>query len=77
MSAARGVQGKRKLRRDRLDFMGCREYRQDLLGPEDKLQPELTRNEYLRLLQTAKLLGVEQVMGRQLEQEQLTVGWDA
>lgn len=43
-----------------LDFMGCREYQQDLLGPEDKLQPELTRNEYHRLLQTAKILGKEQ-----------------
>ena len=42
-----------------LDFMGCREYQQDLLGPEDKLQPELTRNEYLRLLQTARILGEE------------------
>lgn len=42
-----------------LDFMGCREYQQDLLGPEDKLQPELTRSEYHRLLQTAKALGRE------------------
>lgn len=42
-----------------LDFMGCREYQQDLLGPEDRLQPELTRSEYHRLLQTAKVLGKE------------------
>ena len=42
-----------------LDFMGCREYQQDLLEPEDKLQPELTRSEYYRLLQTAKALGKE------------------
>lgn len=42
-----------------LDFMGCREYQQGLLELEDKLQPELTRNEYLRLLQTARLLGEE------------------
>lgn len=39
--------------------MGYREYQQDLLGPEDKLQPELTRSEYHRLLQTAKVLGKE------------------
>lgn len=43
-----------------LGFMGFREYQQvDQLAPEDKLQPELTRNEYLRLLQTAKILGKE------------------
>ena len=28
---------------------------------EDRLQPELTRNEYLRLLQTAKFLGKERI----------------
>ena len=45
-----------------LDFVGHREYQVvDRLSPEDKLQPELTRNEYLRLLQTAKALENERV----------------
>lgn len=43
-----------------LDFMGHREYQlADQLEQEDKPQPELSRNEYLRLLQTAKLLDKE------------------
>lgn len=40
-----------------LDFVGHRECQLgSRLSPDDKLQPELTRSEYLRLLQTAKAL---------------------
>ena len=45
-----------------LDFAGHREYQ--LIGQMevgDNLQPELTRTEYLRLLQTARVLGKEKV----------------
>ncbi len=43
-----------------LDFVGHREYQlRDRMMPEEKLIPELTRNEYLRLLQTARTLGKE------------------
>ena len=45
-----------------LDFMGHREYQKaDRLDAQDKLQPELSRNEYLRMLSTAKNLGDEKV----------------
>ncbi len=45
-----------------LDFAGHRECQvADQLPVGDKLQPELTRSEYLRLLQTAKLLEKERV----------------
>lgn len=45
-----------------LEYKGFREYQlTEQLKPEDKLQPELTRIEYLHLLQTAKLLGKERV----------------
>ena len=40
-----------------LDFVGRREYQQKYLTDEDRSQQELTRGEYQRLLQTAKLLG--------------------
>lgn len=45
-----------------LEYKGLREYQlAEQLKPEDKLQPELTRAEYLRLLQTARTLGRERV----------------
>ena len=45
-----------------LDFMGHREYQKtDRPDTQDKLQPELSRNEYLRMLSTAKDLGNEKV----------------
>ena len=45
-----------------LEFMGYREYQlAEQLRPGDELQPELSRGEYLRLLQTAKVLGRERV----------------
>ncbi len=45
-----------------LDFVGHRECQVvDQLPIGDKLQPELTRNEYLRLLQTAKQLEQERI----------------
>lgn len=45
-----------------LEFMGYREYQlSEQLRPGDDLQPELSRGEYLRLLQTAKVLGRERV----------------
>ena len=41
-----------------LDFVGHRECQLgNRLSPDTNPQPELTRNEYLRLLQTAKILG--------------------
>ncbi len=43
-----------------LDFVGHREYQlANQLKPETELQPELTRTEYLRLLQTARALDKE------------------
>ena len=43
-----------------LDFVGHREYQlAGQLKPETEIQPELTRAEYLRLLQTARSLGRE------------------
>lgn len=43
-----------------LDFIGHREYQlASQLKPEAELRPELTRREYLRLLQTARTLGRE------------------
>lgn len=45
-----------------LDFVGHREYQlTEQLKPEAELQPELTRAEYLRLLQTARALDRERV----------------
>lgn len=45
-----------------LDFVGHREYQlARQLKQEKELQPELTRGEYLRLLQTARALGRERV----------------
>ena len=45
-----------------LDFVGHREYQlANQLKLETELQPELTRTEYLRLLQTARTLGREKV----------------
>ena len=45
-----------------LDFVGHREYQlANQLKQETELQPELTRTEYLRLLQTARALGRERV----------------
>ena len=45
-----------------LDFVGHREYQlANQLKLETELQPELTRTEYLRLLQTARTLGRERV----------------
>ena len=45
-----------------LDFVGHREYQlASQLKLETELQPELTRTEYLRLLQTARTLGRERV----------------
>lgn len=45
-----------------LDFIGHREYQlANQLKLEPELQPELTRTEYLRLLQTARALGRERV----------------
>ena len=45
-----------------LDFVGHREYQlASQLKSETELQPELTRAEYLRLLQTARTLGREKV----------------
>lgn len=45
-----------------LDYKGLREYQlSEQLKPEEKLQPELSRAEYLRLLQTARTLGRERV----------------
>lgn len=45
-----------------LDFVGHREYQlANQLKLETELQPELTRTEYLRLLQTARALGRERV----------------
>ena len=45
-----------------LDFVGHREYQlANQLKLETELQPELTRTEYLRLLQTARALGREKV----------------
>ena len=45
-----------------LDFVGHREYQlANQLKSETELQPELTRTEYLRLLQTARALGRERV----------------
>ncbi len=45
-----------------LDFIGHREYQlANQLKLETELQPELTRTEYLRLLQTARVLGRERV----------------
>lgn len=45
-----------------LEYKGLREYQlSEQLKPEDTLQPELTRAEYLRLLQTARTLGRERV----------------
>lgn len=45
-----------------LDFVGHREYQlASQLKSEAELQPELTRAEYLRLLQTARTLGREKV----------------
>lgn len=42
-----------------LDFMNRREYQQADALQEEKPQPELTRGEYLRLLQTAREQGKE------------------
>lgn len=44
-----------------LGFLGLREYQlpTNLPPPEDDVQPELTRNEYLRLLAAARALGKE------------------
>lgn len=43
-----------------LDFMNCRQYQQaGYLETEDKLLPELTRKEYLNLLQAAKVKNKE------------------
>ncbi len=44
-----------------VDYCGHREFQIPMLPPEDKSQPELTRNEYLRLLGTAKNLGKERL----------------
>lgn len=45
-----------------LDFVGHREYQlADQLKLKTEVKPELTRNEYLRLLQTARVLGKERV----------------
>lgn len=45
-----------------LEEAGAREYQiASRLKPEDTVQPELTRTEYLRLLQTAKLLKKERL----------------
>ena len=45
-----------------LDFVGHREYQlASQLKQEPEVQPELTRREYLRLLQTARALGRERV----------------
>ena len=45
-----------------VEFAGHREYQlMGQLEPEDDPQPELTRREYLRLLQTARALGKEKV----------------
>ncbi|MCI8914633.1 MAG: hypothetical protein HFF38_11015 [Lawsonibacter sp.] len=45
-----------------LDFLGHREYQlASQLKAENEVQPELTRSEYLRLLQTARSLGRERV----------------
>lgn len=44
-----------------LGYLGLREYQdpEQLKLPEDEVQPELTRNEYLRLLSAARALGKE------------------
>lgn len=43
-----------------LEFVGHRECQlRDRMMPEEKVQPELSRKEYLRLLQTARTLGKE------------------
>ena len=44
-----------------LGYLGLREYQdpEQLKLPEDEAQPELTRNEYLRLLSAARALGKE------------------
>jgi len=45
-----------------LEFVGMREYQLvEKLAKAEELQPELTRSEYLRLLQTARALGRERV----------------
>lgn len=44
-----------------LDYLGLRDYQlpMQLKPAEDEIQPELTRNEYLRLLSAARALGKE------------------
>lgn len=45
-----------------LEFIGCREYQAaEKVKPSSAPQPELTRTEYLRLLQAARLQGKEKV----------------
>ena len=45
-----------------LDFMDGRQYQHvEQVEPEEKLQPELTRSEYLKLLQVAKVKNKERV----------------
>lgn len=58
--AQRTVNGWTSAANSLMDFCGRREFQvTDLMLPEEDIQPELSRNEYMRLLQTAKSLKKE------------------
>ena len=55
------------------EYLGLRGYKQlrYLKPPEDTQQPELTRNEYLRLLSTARLLKKERMIEEETESKEV------